>query len=317
MANEVATQKDVKEMNARELVEYRMPEIAKALPQHIPSDKFQRVFQLAVMREPKILRCEPRSVLESVQKAAADGLVLDGREAALVVFNARVKNGANWDTVAKAQYIPMIGGILKRARNSGEISSIQAIPVYAGELSEGRFKLQAGTNPSIQHDPLLVGDRGPVALVYSVCKLKDGTVDIDWMTRDEIEAIRARSRAKDAGPWVTDWLEMAKKTVLRRHSKKLPMDSDLARIFQRVDDLYDFNSRPQVESKPVRGAAKALQIAQERDEGGEVDEDTGEVTKPASGKRRGKDGPSTPEPTREQIEDAEILGEDEGEELPV
>jgi hypothetical protein len=46
------------------------------------------------------------------------------------------------------------------------------------------------------------------------------------MSRDEIEAVRKRSRAANAGPWVTDWNEMAKKTVFRRLSKWIPLSSE-------------------------------------------------------------------------------------------
>jgi hypothetical protein len=50
------------------------------------------------------------------------------------------------------------------------------------------------------------------------------------MDRNDVDAIRRRSRASSAGPWVTDYNEMAKKTVLRRHFKILPMATeDLSR----------------------------------------------------------------------------------------
>jgi len=243
MPNEVATQADVRKMNPHQLVVHRMPEIARALPAHIPSEKFQRVFEMAVMRDPNILKCNPRSVLESVQKCAADGLVLDGREAALVIFKDR------------ASYIPMVGGLLKRARNSGEIASLHAALVYQGEVDQGLFKIQFGTNPEIVHQPLIVGDRGQVVGVYSVARLKDGSVSIEFMRRDEVDAIRKRSRSSGNGPWVTDWNEMAKKTVLRRHTKTLPMDSDAARAFQRIDELYDLAPPPG--ATKVRGGARA------------------------------------------------------------
>jgi recombinational DNA repair protein RecT len=48
------------------------------------------------------------------------------------------------------------------------------------------------------------------------------------MTIDEVDAIRQRSKAASAGPWVTDFEEMAKKTVMRRLLKRAPMSVELA-----------------------------------------------------------------------------------------
>jgi recombination protein RecT len=47
------------------------------------------------------------------------------------------------------------------------------------------------------------------------------------MTRAEVDAIRARSRSRDDGPWVTDYAEMAKKTVLRRTLKLCPKSTEM------------------------------------------------------------------------------------------
>jgi hypothetical protein len=61
------------------------------------------------------------------------------------------------------------------------------------------------------------------------------------MTSDDVEEIRARSKAANEGPWVTDWGEMAKKTVLRRLLKTEPLSPELQKtigeeeIGERVD----------------------------------------------------------------------------------
>jgi len=44
---------------------------------------------------------------------------------------------------------------------------------------------------------------------------------------DEIELVRSRSKAANSGPWVTDWNGMAKKTVVRRLCKYLPMSPEI------------------------------------------------------------------------------------------
>jgi hypothetical protein len=69
-------------------------------------------------------------------------------------------------------------------------------------------------------------NRGKVVQAYSFVKLKDGSSSFEIMNIDDVEKIHARSKAADDGPWKTDWNEMAKKTVFRRHSKWLPVSSE-------------------------------------------------------------------------------------------
>ena len=92
-----------------------------ALPPQIPVDKFIRTTLTAIQMQPALLDADRRSLLGSCMKAAQDGLVCDGREAALVMFGQTV------------QYMPMVGGILKKIRNSGELASIAAHVVYEND----------------------------------------------------------------------------------------------------------------------------------------------------------------------------------------
>lgn len=202
------------------------PEFHAALPAHIPPEKFLRTAQTALQMNPDIVDCDRRSIYGAIMKAAQDGLVLDGREAALVRFGGQ------------AQYMPMVAGLLKKARNSGEISTIAAHVVYSNDA----FNYTLGDEEKIEHKPHLGGDRGKPILVYAVATLKDGGKQRAIMTVAEIERVRAVSRSKDAGPWKQWWDEMAKKTVIRRLSKYLPSSTDKDEEFQRAvqadDELY-------------------------------------------------------------------------------
>jgi len=91
-----------------------------ALPKSIPAERFIRTIVTAVQMEPKLLAADRKSLFLACMKAAQDGLLLDGREAGLSVYNDRQNGG---QTVA---YLPMVGGILKKIRQSGEISSVRA-----------------------------------------------------------------------------------------------------------------------------------------------------------------------------------------------
>src|SRR5215831_21161121 len=98
-------------------------QFAMALPAHIPVERFTRVVMTAVQNNMKLLRCTRQSLFNACMKAAQDGLLPDGREGAIVPFGddeegGRGRRGA---PVPTASWMPMIAGIRKKARNSGEI----------------------------------------------------------------------------------------------------------------------------------------------------------------------------------------------------
>lgn len=218
----ITTHKDNPVEKLRSQLSSMTPEFKNALPNHIKPEKFQRVVMTVVQLQPDLLGADRRSLLASCIKCAADGLVPDGREAALVMFGKQV------------QYMPMFTGIQKRARNSGEIASIQAHVVYEND----KFIWQQGANANVIHEPLFPGDRGKPIGAYAVAKFKDGSdPQIEVMDLTAIEKVRSVSRAKGAGPWSQWWDEMARKTVFRRLSKWLPLDAETDDLMRRDDEL--------------------------------------------------------------------------------
>ena len=69
------------------------------------------------------------------------------------------------------------------------------------------------------------------------------------MTVEDVNKIKTRSKAGNSGPWVTDYDEMAKKTVFKRLSKWLPLSPEEAQVIQKIDD-QEFNfDMPREETK--------------------------------------------------------------------
>jgi recombination protein RecT len=211
------------------------PQFAAALPPHIPPERFARVVMTAVQGSPDLLQADRKSLFSSSMKAAQDGLLPDGRDGALVVYNTKAKDGS-W--TKQVQWMPMIGGILKRIRNSGELKSISAHVVYTND----KFAFVLGDDERIEHEPALE-DRGKPRAVYAIAHTKDGGIWREVMTVQEVEQVRAVSRAANSGPWTQWWGEMARKTVLRRLAKRLPLSSDLDDLIRRDDALYQFDGK--------------------------------------------------------------------------
>ena len=214
-------------------------EFARALPPHIPVERFMRVVTTAVQTSmtnnfTNLLECDRRSLWQAAMRAAQDGLLPDGREGAILKYGD------------KAQWLPMVYGIRKKARNSGEISTWDAHCVFKND----HFVLRLGDSPSIDHTYDLATPRGDLIGAYSVALLKDGSKSYEVMSIDEIRAIRDRSQAWAAfkagkikmTPWSTDEAEMARKTVAKRHAKQLPSSADLDDLIRRDDELHEFKS---------------------------------------------------------------------------
>jgi len=143
--------------------------------------------------------------------------------------------GRYWEG-RKVQYMPMIGGILKKIRNSGELASISAQVAYQNDF----FEYELGDDEKITHKPFLGADRGKPVAVYAIARTKDGAVYREVMSVPEVEKVRQASRAANAGPWVQWWDEMARKTVIRRIAKRLPSSADVDHIFDADNEASGF-----------------------------------------------------------------------------
>jgi recombination protein RecT len=211
-----------------------------ALPSNVSPDAFRNAALVAVQDNPKILEADQASVFKAIRTLAAAGLVPDGREAALVPF--KTKQGNNWVTLVQA--MPMVFGLVKMARRSGDVKDIRAHIVYEAEVEAGKFEYVVGDQEELRHEPILFGDRGKPLAVYAIARLKDGSLVREFMNMDEVDAIRRTGASQKVrqgekyvvsdepvGIWKEHFGEMAKKTVIRRLCKRLDLSAeDMRRI---------------------------------------------------------------------------------------
>lgn len=318
----------------RSQLEQRADEFRMVLPSHITPEKLQRTVLTAVQLNPDLLNADRRSFLTACFKAAQDALLPDGREAALVVYNTRQKIDGQWSTVKQAQYLPMVFGLRKKILQSDEITDLFASVVYKQEIAAGRFLYEEGTERMLRHKPILDPSFEPkdedIALAYSVATFKDGTKSFEVMRRAEIDRIRQLSQTgatgkttrqgepiAPKGPWVDHYSEMAKKTVIRRHSKSLPMSGDVFADVEAAD--IDAAARSAVAALATPGGQpKALEDQTEETphdaETGEIHEDE-QNTQGESGTAREASGAS--ESTDAESGTANSPPSTEAEEMPV
>lgn len=208
--------------SVRQTLDKMTPEMRAVLPAHIEPAAFIRVAQTAIQNNPELQECTTRSLVASCTRLAEIGLQADGVEAALVVYNVKVKtrNGERWEKQAKP--MPMVAGIRDLVRRSGMVREWKVRLVY----SQDHFRHIDGDVETLEHIPEYV-DEDRIVKVYSIAYDNDGRVMSRHVMRiDAVDKIRRRSRSADKGPWVTDYEEMVKKTCLRQHSKALPKAKD-------------------------------------------------------------------------------------------
>ena len=187
-------------------------QIASALPKGLTAERMTRVVLTAINRTPKLLECTKESLWQAVLDCAALGLFPDALGRAYLV-----------PYKGKCQLIIGYKGLIDLMYRSDRIDMIQVGAVHAGD----RWVYERGMHPKLEHTPC--DAPGAMTHVYTLVHLKGcGMPSIEVMSKREVDEIRKRSMSRDSGPWVTDYEAMGIKTCIRRHSKVLPMSSELA-----------------------------------------------------------------------------------------
>lgn len=243
----------------RRALELLKPQMAMALPRHLTPERLVRVAMTAIQNTPKLLECNRTSLFAAIMTCAQLGLEPDGvlGQAYLVPF------------AGKVQFIPGYKGLISLARNSGEVVSISAHEV----CKKDHFEYAFGLNERLEHIPAQ-GDRGEVIAFYAIAKFKDGGHHFDVMSKSAVDTIRDGSsgyknalRFAKAGqdpqtPWVQNYVEMGKKSAIRRIAKYLPMNVQKAAA---IADMYDSGRHAEL------GEAGELKIDPERSSSDVID----------------------------------------------
>lgn len=191
-------------------------QLALAVPKHLNADRMARIAATEVRKNKALLNTEPTSFLGSVMQAAQLGL-----EPGSALGQAYLVPYGN-----QCQLIIGYKGMIDLARRSGQVLSLNAYAVREGD----DFSFQLGLKPDIHHVPSLEADRikKPITYVYAVATLQGGGYQFEVMSRAEVEAVRAKAKSKNI--WNTYFEEMAKKTVIRRLFKYLPVSIEALEI---------------------------------------------------------------------------------------
>lgn len=202
----------------RSQIEKLRPEIATMTGKE-GVDRFIRVCLNAVQSNPGVLLADRKSLIISCLRAAQDRLLPDGREAVLNIYKTKVKQDGIEQWKELVQYLPMVGGLIKKLYDSGHVTFVDAVAVR----EKDDFDYQRGDEPRIVHKPYAgEEDPGKVIAAYVVAKLKNGETKREVMFRREIETVRNASKAPNGLMWDKFYDQGAIKSVIKRAYKQIP-----------------------------------------------------------------------------------------------
>ena len=222
--------------------------IADVVPTHVTPERMMRAGLMALNRVPKLAQCSKESFLRCMMDCSSLGLEPDGRRCHLIPYKDTCTLIIDWK------------GLIELSKRSGEVSKWKAETVKKNDVF-------SWVNGEIEHHIDWRSDRGELDCVYSIVKMKDGEIDTEVMTLEEVKAIQARSQAGKSGPWVTDFEEMAKKTVIRRHSKRLTLSPEFHDALEKDADRLE----------PVRMATVRRELSGDENPFREIAKKTGPV----------------------------------------
>lgn len=201
--------------------------IADVLPKHLTPEKLTKLVCAAVSRQPLLAQCTMPSLLKQLMILSELGLNPSGAlgEAYLIPFKRNWKTpDGKWNSEQEVQLVIGYRGFIALARRSGNIQSIESRVVY----KDDQFDMSFGLEQFLKHVPNLQGSTEDADIIgaYCIARFKDGGNHVEFMSRKQIDAIRNRSKSSKDGPWVTDYAEMCRKTVIRRGSKYWPLSTE-------------------------------------------------------------------------------------------
>lgn len=302
----------------------RRIEIENAMPFDDPKTvrhAMQQLIDFARNQDGLLARATDKSKFDCVLGAARLGLQLNSplHHCAAVPF--KTKNGVI------ATLIIEYRGLLSLMRRYGGVKEVHTGLIHdndAYEWTESDFRMSR-----------VIGDRGEPIGAYAKLVMQDGSNQCEVMTIQELEHVRAKSRAKSDGPWVTDTHQMYRKTVLRRAANLVDLGPKGAELLQQVDRTEFRFEDAEVEVKEpsskrgskavwdavqpkdpaVVGVVEPLDTSRDHAEepeealgpGEEIDPETGEILPPELGKEVAKEPPGKPRARTASRSEADAL----------
>lgn len=185
------------------------PEMQRVLPRYLTPERVVALALTAATKNPALLECSVESVALAMMQLAQSGLEL-GRTGYLVPFKGT------------CTFIPSWQGLVQLILQSRHVKDVKARAVYKNE----HFVYEEGLAQRLDHivnsDP---EKRGPIIGFYAIAFFARGGATFEYLSKQDVDKIRAGAPSKNSPAWNDHYVEMGKKTAIRRLAKRLPQST--------------------------------------------------------------------------------------------
>lgn len=224
------------------LLEKMQPEIQKALPETMRSERMIRLALTAFKGDSKLKQADPFTFISAVMQSAQLGLEPNttmGEAYIIPRYNGQL---GKMEATFQIGYM----GILSLAHRTGRYKAIYSEEVYGND----RFDYEKGLHPKMVHVPADLPKGEPV-YYYAVYHLDNGGYDFKvWSAaKVRLHAQRYSEAFKKGGnsPWKFNFDSMAKKTVLLDLMKYAPKSIEFSQQLS-----LDNTVKQDIEAEPER-----------------------------------------------------------------
>lgn len=248
------------------------PTFQSVMPKGFTSERLVQMAISARNQTPKLAECDMSSFLSCCLRCASLGLepsAVDG------LGNAYILPYKDKSGKMLAQFQLGKNGMLELVQRSGLVSTIRTQCVYEGDDFD-YYEDEGGLH--FHYRPNLEAPHGEanLKLVYLSAHMKDGASVFLAMSKNEVDAIKARSKAQSFSPWKTDYEAMAEKTVIRRAFNRglLPRSVEVARVVSQDEttpEIFDEDGQRIFGYEEVADEAEVVDVPEN------VNPETGEV----------------------------------------
>lgn len=254
-------------LTMRDLLKRSEAQFAAALPKHLSVERLMRVALTAIRSNPRLLECDPQTVLGSLMIAAQLGLEPDGVTGLgyLIPRRNRKRSERAGHEVVECNFQPGYKGLAKLAHNSGLIAGMRMDVVREGD----HYEVEKGLNERLVHRPARDNFNARITDVYAIVRDCNGGTYWDSWPAERVEMHRQRysKDTREDAVWATNWDVMACKTLLTAALKLAPKSVEVERAIAAQersdaelgqDGLYGVSAADLASEPQSSGAAPQL-----------------------------------------------------------
>ena len=229
---EKTTQVAEKKKDFGTLITEKLDAVQTALPKDFNKTRFVQNCLSVLNDDPdRYMKFSTPVILSNIVRASYLGLEFSNKECYLVPYGDKLNF--------------MIGytGAMKLAKkySARPVKNIYAKLIRDGDVFE---EVIVNGEPSINFKPVFPND-GKIIGAFAVVLFKDGGMNYEAMTLDELENTRKHSKASNSMAWKDFTGEMYKKTVIRRLCKYIDLEFENPTQQSTFDDDAAIETDPQ------------------------------------------------------------------------